>query len=62
MIKTTTLKSINLEIDSEELLCFSNEEHNEEPRQHVIDNLLRFSRALKITPSKLVGTIESVMN
>ncbi len=62
MNKTTTLKIMNLGIDSEDLLRFSNEEHNEEPRQHIIDNLLRFSRSLEIRPSKMVGQIESVKN
>jgi hypothetical protein len=62
MNKTTTLKIMNLGIDSEDLLRYSNEEHNEEPRQHVIDSLLRFSRSLEVKTSKMVGKIESVTN
>lgn len=62
MNKTFTLNIMNLGIDSEELFRFSNEEHNEEPRQHIIDNLLRFSRSLEVRPSKMVGQIESVTN
>lgn len=53
---------MNLGIDSEDLFRFSNEEHNEEPRQHIIDNLLRFSRSLEVKSSKMVGKIESVKN
>ncbi|HET6993034.1 MAG TPA: hypothetical protein VFJ43_17000 [Bacteroidia bacterium] len=53
---------MNLRIDSEDLLRYSNEEHNEEPRQHVIDSLLRFSRSLEVKTSKMVGKIEAVTN
>jgi hypothetical protein len=53
---------MNLRIDSEDLLRYSTEEHSEEPRQHVIDTLLRFSRSLEIKTSKMVGKIESVTN
>jgi hypothetical protein len=62
MNKTSTLKTMNLRIDSEDLLRYSTEEHSEEPRQHVIDTLLRFSRSLEIKTSKMVGKIESVTN
>ena len=62
MTKTSTLKSMNLGINSEDLLHFANGEQQEEPRQHVIDSLLRFSRSLEIKPSKMVGKIESVTN
>ncbi|MCX6311991.1 MAG: hypothetical protein NT084_10205 [Bacteroidetes bacterium] len=53
---------MNLGIDSEDLFRFSNEEHKEEPRQHIIDSLLRFSRSLEVKSSKMVGKIESVKN
>jgi hypothetical protein len=53
---------MNLGINSEDLLHFANGEEQEEPRQHVIDSLLRFSRSLEVKPSKLVGKIESVTN
>jgi hypothetical protein len=62
MNKTSTLKIMNLGINSEDLLHFANGEQQEEPRQHVIDSLLRFSRSLEIKPSKMVGKIESVTN
>lgn len=62
MNKTSTLKIMNLGINSEELLHFANGEKQEEPRQHVIDSLLRFSRSLEVKPSKMVGKIESVSN
>jgi hypothetical protein len=62
MNKTSTLKIMDLRINSEDLLHFANGEQQEEPGQHVIDNLLRFSRSLEVKPSKMVGTIESVTN
>ena len=62
MIKTTTPEIINLNIDSEDLLRYGNEEPTLEPGKHVIDALLRFSRSLEIKRSTMVGTIESVAN
>jgi hypothetical protein len=62
MNKTSTLKIMDLRINSEDLLHFANGEQQEEPRQHVIDNLLRFSRSLEVKPSKMVGKIENVTN
>jgi hypothetical protein len=53
---------MNLGINSEDLLHFANGEKQDEPRQHVIDNLLRFSRSLEVKNSSLVGKIESVTN
>ena len=53
---------LNLNIDSEDLFRYGNEEYNEEPGQHVVDNLLRFSRSLEVRPSKMLGQIESVNN
>ena len=32
------------------------------PRKHVIDNILNYSRALSVRPSKLIGHIEIVNN
>jgi hypothetical protein len=62
MNKTTTLEMMNLGIDSEDLFRYGNEEYNEEPGQHVIDNLLRFSKSLEVRSSKMIGQIESVTN
>ena len=62
MNKTSTLKIMNLGINSEDLLHYANGEQLEEPRQHVIDSLLRFSKSLEVKTSKMVGKIESVTN
>jgi hypothetical protein len=62
MIKTTTPETLNFSISNEDLLRFAEEKFPEEPGQHVIDSLLRYSRSLEIKPSKLVGMIESVTN
>ncbi|MBI3510086.1 MAG: hypothetical protein HY064_05445 [Bacteroidetes bacterium] len=67
MIKTTTTEIMNLGIDSEDLLRYANEDPStssgpQEPRQHVIDALLRFSRSLEIKRSATIGTIEHVTN
>lgn len=53
---------MSLGIDSEDLLRYAEEEYNEEPRRHVIDSLLRYSRSLEIRPSSMIGSIESVTN
>ncbi len=53
---------MSLGIDSEDLLRYAAEEHNEEPRRHVIDSLLRYSRSFEIRPSSMIGSIESVTN
>jgi hypothetical protein len=67
MIKTTTTEIMSLNIESEDLLRYSNEDPSTgsgplEPRQHVIDALLRFSRSLEIKKSAMVGEIESITN
>lgn len=62
MNKTSTLKSINLSVNSEDLLHYASGEQQDEPRQHIVDSLLRFSRSLEVKTSKLVGEIESVTN
>jgi hypothetical protein len=62
MIKTTTLDNMSLGIDSEDLLRYAGEEHTDEPRKHVIDSLLRYSKSLEIRPSSMIGSIESVTN
>jgi predicted class III extradiol MEMO1 family dioxygenase len=62
MNKTSTLKIMNLGINSEDLLHYANGEQQEEPRQHVIDNLLRFSKSLEVKNSSMVGKIENVTN
>ncbi|CAN5428107.1 hypothetical protein BH11BAC1_BH11BAC1_29970 [soil metagenome] len=62
MIKNSTLKIMNLGINSEDLLRYSNGEQLEEPRQHVIDNLLRFSKSLEVKSSEMIGKIETVSN
>ena len=62
MAKTSTLDIMNLSIDSDDLFRFAEEEFSAEPRQQVIDTLLRFSRSLEIRPSSLVGQIETVSN
>jgi hypothetical protein len=62
MNKTSTPKIMNLGINSEDLLHYANGEQQEEPGQHVIDSLLRYSRSLEVKPSKMVGFIESVTN
>jgi hypothetical protein len=62
MIKTSTPDVLNFSMNSEDLLRFAEEEFQEEPRQHVIDTLLRFSRSLEIRSSASVGPIETVAN
>lgn len=62
MAKTSTLDIMNFSIDSNDLFRFAEENFSEEPGQHVIDSLLRYSRSLEIRPSSLVGTIENVNN
>ena len=62
MAKTSTLDIMNLSIDSEDLFRFAEEEFSAEPRQHVIDTLLRYSRSLEIRPSSLAGQVEIVSN
>jgi hypothetical protein len=62
MNKTSTPKIMNLGINSEDLLHYASGEQQEEPRQHVVDTLLRFSRSLEVKSSKLVGKIENVSN
>ena len=62
MAKTSTLDVMNFSINNEDLFRFAEEEFSEEPGQHVIDSLLRFSRSLEIRPSAFVGQIESLKN
>ncbi|CAN5739480.1 hypothetical protein BH11BAC7_BH11BAC7_09990 [soil metagenome] len=62
MNKTSTPEIMNLGINSEDLLHYASGETQDEPRQHVVESLLRFSRSLEVKTSKLVGKIESVTN
>lgn len=62
MAKTSTLDVMNFSINSEDFFRFADDEFSEEPGQHVIDSLLRFSRSLEVRPSSFVGQIESVKN
>jgi hypothetical protein len=62
MNKTSTPKIMNLGINSEDLFHYASGEAQDEPRQHVVDNLLRFSKSLEVKSSKLVGKIENVTN
>ncbi|CAN5185305.1 hypothetical protein BH09BAC5_BH09BAC5_22340 [soil metagenome] len=62
MIKNSTLEIMNLGLNSEDLLHFANGEQMEEPRQHIIDNLLRFSKSLEVKNSSMVGKIETISN
>lgn len=62
MAKTSTLDIMNFSIDTNDLFRFAEENFSEEPGQHVVDSLLRFSRSLEVRPSSLIGQIESVSN
>ena len=62
MQNTTTKKIVESGIDNKNDVRFSEEKFNEEPRQHVIDALLRYSKSLEVRPSVLVGVIEEVKN
>jgi len=62
MQKTSTSDVMDLSINSDELFRFAEENLPAEPRQHVIDTLLRFSRSLEIRPSVHVGQTETVNN
>jgi hypothetical protein len=62
MNKTFTHQPMKLPIDSSELLRFAQEHSNEEPGNHIIDNLLRYSKSLEIKESKLIGLVETIGN
>lgn len=62
MAKTSTLNVMNFSINNEDLFRFAEEDFSDEPGQHVVDSLLRFSRSLEVRPSILVGQIETVKN
>ena len=38
------------------------DEVTETPSQHIVDNVLNYSKALSIRKSQIVGTIEAVLN
>ena len=67
MLKNITLEELaeftqnESQILAELGLC-TKDEVIETPSQHVVDNVLNYSKALSIRKSKIVGTIESVLN
>jgi hypothetical protein len=62
MNKTSTSDVFEISMNSEDLFRFAEENFSDEPGQHVIDSLLRYSRSLEIRPSQLIGQIESIKN
>ncbi|GAB4136281.1 MAG: hypothetical protein Fur0041_10750 [Bacteroidia bacterium] len=61
MTKISTRKKLQ-KLESEDIINFAAGEFNEEPGQHVIDALLRYSRSLQVKKSASVGFIETVGN
>ncbi|MCU0432997.1 MAG: hypothetical protein MUC87_06050 [Bacteroidia bacterium] len=62
MNKTSTLEFNCLPIDNAELLRFAEDNASEEPRDYVIDALLRFSRSLEVRNSDITGKTEFIYN
>jgi hypothetical protein len=62
MDETSTPELMDFSINSDELFQFAEQNLSAEPRQHVIDSILRFSRSLEIRPSSMIGKFESVTN
>lgn len=62
MVKTFTLENLMLQVESEDLFKMATNEGDNEPRQHVIDVLLRYSRSLDVNKSSYLGHIEQTNN
>jgi hypothetical protein len=62
MNKTATQDFLNLPIDSAELLSYAEDNSNQEPGDHIIDSLLRFSRSYEVRNSELTGKVEFIFN
>lgn len=62
MNKTATTDLMKLPIDSTELLRFAEDNASQEPGDHVITSLLRYSRSFEVRTSELLGQIETVYN
>lgn len=64
MSRTTTLKIENsdLQVNSEDLINFAAENDQYEPSEQVIKNILGFSKALEVKPSKSMKHFETVLN
>lgn len=62
MVKTFTLENLMLQVESEDLFKLTTNEGDHEPRQHVTDALLRYSRSLEVNKSSYLGHIEQTNN
>lgn len=64
MSKTTTLNFDNdeLRVNNEDLLHFAEEDFSYEPSEGTIRNILNYSKALEVKPSKSINHFESVLN
>lgn len=66
MLKNITLEELAEFTQNESQILaelgLAKEEVIEIPSQHVVDSVLNYSKALSIRKSKIVGTIESVLN
>jgi hypothetical protein len=62
MVKTFTLENLMLQVESEDLFKMATNEGDYEPRQHVIDVLLRYSRSLEVNKSSYLGNIQQTNN
>jgi hypothetical protein len=62
MVKTFTLENLMLQVESEDLFKMATNDSDSEPRQQVIDVLLRYSRSLEVNKSSYLGHIEQTNN
>ena len=62
MVKTFTLENLMLQVESEDLFKMATNDSDSEPRQQVIDVLLRYSRSLEVNKSSYLGNIEQINN
>ncbi|TND07651.1 MAG: hypothetical protein FD123_2970 [Bacteroidetes bacterium] len=64
MDQTTTLNFENddLKVSNDDLLHFAEEDYPFEPAESTIRNILNYSKALEVKPSKNMQHFESVLN
>lgn len=63
MARTTTPESnVLFSIENEELLHFADEQFEHEPGDQVIRNILNFSKAYEVKPSKRLDHVEHLLN
>jgi hypothetical protein len=62
MNKTSTLEFTSFPIDHADLLRYAENNAGEEPGDHVIETLLRFSKSLEVRNSEITGKTEFIYN